>query len=92
MLILTSFCFLGLSYYLLERMSIGKDILSLDNKIIMKILITCDKCRGKGQIEKIVCDRCGKDDYNIAKDPNTEKEICYRCWQELLTRKDIKKL
>ena len=46
----------------------------------MKIKITCDKCKGAGEIEKSVCDRCGKNDYSIGIEPETGKEICHRCW------------
>lgn len=58
----------------------------------MKTLITCDKCHGTGQVEKTICDRCGKDDYAVAKEPETGREVCQRCWQELLTREDIQGL
>jgi RecJ-like exonuclease len=53
--------------------------------------ITCEKCKGTGKIEVLVCDECGSDN-NVGLDPVDNKHKCQSCWTSGLSEEEIRNL
>lgn len=57
----------------------------------MKKEIICEKCKGTGKVEILVCDICGSEDH-VGLDPKDGRHKCQQCWMNELTEEEIEKL